>query len=80
MFDSLMTMMYGAMGVGSALLGVLGIIGGAYALKRQYWGLALTGAIAGVLVFFPCGIPAIIFVAISRAEFASRSASGVITT
>jgi|WetSurMetagenome_2_1015567.scaffolds.fasta_scaffold18824_3 hypothetical protein len=76
--SNLLIVIYGAMGVGCALLGALAIVGGAYALKRRYWGLALAGAIAGVLIFFPCGIAAIIFTAISRPEFASGSTSGVI--
>jgi len=37
------------------LLGILGIVGGVYALKRKHWGLGLTAAIAGTLLFFPTG-------------------------
>jgi hypothetical protein len=78
--DYFITIIYGAMGVGYALLGVLAIVGGVYALKRRHWGLALAGAIAGVIVFFPCGIPAIIFTTIARPEFAAAGTSGVIAT
>jgi hypothetical protein len=71
-FDTVMTFMvffYGAMGLLMLLTGVLGIIGGIFALKRKNWGLALAGAIAGTFTFFPCGIPAIIFVSLGRPEF-----------
>jgi hypothetical protein len=60
---------YGAFGFISFILGILGIVGGAFALKRKFWGLALTGAIAGVFTFFPCGIVAIIFISMARPEF-----------
>ena len=56
-------------GVGYFLVGVLGVIGGVFALRRRLWGLALTGAIAGTLVFFPIGIPAIIFTVLGKPEF-----------
>ena len=55
------------------LLGVLAIIGGVFSLKRRNWGLVLAGAIAGTLTFFPCGIPAIIFVAMAKPEFETGS-------
>ena len=51
------------------LCGVMGIIGGIFAINRKHWGLALTGAITATLTFFPIGIPAIIFVSIGKQEF-----------
>jgi hypothetical protein len=48
---------------------VLAIVGGAFALKKRHWPLALAGAIAGTITFFPCGIPAIIFVSLGKEEF-----------
>jgi hypothetical protein len=57
-------------GVICAILSILAIIGGAYALKRKLFGLALTGAIVGTLTFFPTGIPAIIFTSMGKPEFA----------
>ena len=60
---------YGFMGLILALLGVLAIVGGVFALKRKYWGLALAGAIASIITFFPCGIAAIIFISLGRQEF-----------
>ena len=53
----------------SFILSILAIVGGVFALQRKVWGLTLVGAIAGILTFFPTGIPAIIFVALSREEF-----------
>ena len=71
-FSSIVTFMslyFVAIGVFYGLLGALGITGGVYALKRKYWGLALAGAIAGSITFFPCGIVAVIFTAMARPEF-----------
>ncbi len=48
---------------------VISIIGGIYALKRKTWGLALVGSIAAILVLFPMGILAVIFIALSKKEF-----------
>jgi hypothetical protein len=60
---------YGAVGLILVLIGALGIVGGAFALKKKNWPLALAGAIAGTITFFPCGIPAIIFVSLGKGEF-----------
>ena len=51
------------------LLGALGVVGGIFAIRRKNWGLALAGAIAGTITFFPIGVPAIIFVALGKGEF-----------
>ena len=64
-----MAVFYGALGLFFLLVGILAVIGGIYALKKKYWGLALAGAIAGTVTFFPCGIPAIIFVTLGKPEF-----------
>ncbi len=74
-FLTVMMIVYVAPGVFFALVGVLGIVGGIFALKRRRWGLALAGAIAGTLTFFPCGIPAIIFVSIAQPEFSASQPS-----
>jgi len=52
-------------------LGVVAIAGGVFALRRRIWGLALAGAICAAMIpppFF-LGVLAIIFLAVSRAEF-----------
>jgi len=51
------------------VLAIVAIIGGIYALQRKLWGLALAGSIASMLVFFPTGIVAVIFVSLAREEF-----------
>jgi hypothetical protein len=81
-FMNIMYVVYGAMGIFMALLGVLAIIGGIYSLKRKYWGWALAGAIASSITFFPCGIAALIFIAKGQADFKKPSvnAEGIITT
>ena len=65
----IMAIFYGAMGLIMALIGALGIVGGVFAIKKKHWALALAGAIAGTVTFFPCGIPAIIFVCLGKEEF-----------
>lgn len=55
------------------LTGALGVVGGIFAIKRKNWGLALAGAIAGTVTFFPVGVPAIIFVALGKGEFEVES-------
>ena len=51
------------------IIGLLAIIGGIFGCRREKWGLALAGAIASTLAFFPCGLAAIVFVALGKAEF-----------
>jgi len=71
----IMMIIYGGMGLTMALIGALGIVGGVYAIKKKHWGLALAGAIAGTVTFFPCGIPAIIFVCLGKEEFTAAGLS-----
>ena len=66
---TIMAVIYIIMGIFYALVGALAIVGGVFALKKKYWGWALAGAIGGTMVFLPCGIPAIIFIAMSKPEF-----------
>lgn len=47
----------------------LALAGGILALKKKLWGLALAGSIVSIFVFFPCGIPAVVFTAMGRQEF-----------
>ena len=56
-------------GIVQLVLAIVAVIGGIYALQRKLWGLALAGAIVSMLVFFPTGIAAVIFVSLSREEF-----------
>jgi hypothetical protein len=66
---SFVAVMYIVMGIICALLGVLAIVGGVFALKKKRWGWALAGSIGGLLAFFPCGIPALIYVIMGKNEF-----------
>ncbi len=65
----IMAIIYGAIGLFLALIGALAIVGGVFAIKKKHWALALAGAIAGTVTFFPCGIPAVIFVCLGKEEF-----------
>ncbi len=60
---------YLVLGIVFLILAILAIIGGVFALQRKHWRMALTGAIAAVLTFFPTGIAAVIFVGLSKQDF-----------
>ena len=60
---------YVGIGAFFVLIGVLGIVGGVFSLKRKMWGLSLTGAIAGSILFYPLGIVAVILVSMAQPEF-----------
>jgi len=49
--------------------GITSLLGGIYALKRSIWGLPLAGAIFTLFYLPPLGIPAIIFITLSKNEF-----------
>jgi hypothetical protein len=65
----LIAAVYGAIGVVLLIFSVVAIIGGVYALKKRLWGMALAGAICGLLSFWPTGIAAIILISIGKNEF-----------
>jgi hypothetical protein len=69
-FLALAAIVYGGAGIIFALIGTLGIIGGIFAIKKKHWIVALAGAIAGTITFYPLGIVAVIFVSLAQAEFA----------
>lgn len=52
-----------------ALLAILAVIGGIYAIRRKAWGLALAGSISAFFCCFILGIIAIPLIAISHSEF-----------
>ncbi len=61
----------GIIAVPLLILGTMAIIGGAYALKRKMWPLALTGAICAL---FPpqigiLGVLSVVFVVLGKDEF-----------
>jgi len=58
--------------LGTAVIvpGIVSLLGGIYAIERSIWGLALAGSISTLLSSTPLGIPAIIFTALSKKEFA----------
>ena len=60
---------YAITGIFLLLLSVLAIIGGIFAMRRRYWELALAGAIAASIIFFPAGIAATILIALGQGEF-----------
>ena len=55
----------------SVVLGALAITGGVFALKKKYWAIAIAGAVAGTLLFFPCGIAGTILISLGKLEFAT---------
>jgi len=53
-----------------AIVGILAIVGGIYALQRKIWGLALAGSIAAFFTpSWVLGVAAIVFTALSKNEF-----------
>jgi hypothetical protein len=58
-----------AMGIALAVIGVLAIVGGIYALKTKTWGLALAGSIGAVLTGRLLGVIALIFTVLGRKDF-----------
>lgn len=52
-----------------AIVGILAIVGGIYALRRKIWGLALAGSIAAFFPSWILGLPAIVFTVLSKNEF-----------
>ncbi len=60
---------YAGFGLALALIGVLGLVGGIFAVRKKHWGWALAGAIASVITFMPLGVLAIIFISMGRPEF-----------
>jgi hypothetical protein len=53
----------------TAVLAILALIGGIYAVQRKMWGWALAGSIAAILVIFPLGIASTVLVAVAKDEF-----------
>jgi hypothetical protein len=55
------------------VLGIIAIVGGIYALRREVWGLALAGSICAliplILPWSILGILAVIFVSLGKREF-----------
>jgi hypothetical protein len=49
--------------------GIAAIAGGVSALNRRRWGMAVVGAVAAVLGFFPIGVLAVIFTILAEPEF-----------
>ncbi len=76
-FPIFFTVFFVLFGLFYAGLGVLGIVGGIFALRKRHWAWALTGAIAGALTFFPVGIAAVIFVSLAKPEFDAAKAPPV---
>jgi len=58
----------GTLAVG-LILGIVAIVGGIFALRRQKWGLALAGSICALFPWWILGIPAVILVILARDEF-----------
>jgi hypothetical protein len=58
-----------SLGIIQIVLGSLGIVGGYFAIKNKYWGLALAGSIAGLFTFFPLSIASIILICLGESNF-----------
>lgn len=65
--------LFGSLSLLCFVSGVVAIAGGAAALKRNRWGLALAGSIAAVFGFFPVGVAAVVFTILAEPEFRTSS-------
>jgi len=63
---------YITLGVIILIISGLGVVGSIFATRRQLFGLALAGAIASSIAFYPLGIVAVVLVSMGYPEF-SRS-------
>ena len=57
------------MSIPLAILGILAVVGGIYALNRKNYGVAVTGSITAFLPFSFMGLASIIFMTLARKEF-----------
>lgn len=57
------------LGIVGIILGLLAVVGGRRALAMKSFGWALTGGICALLCRGPLGLLALIFIAVSKAEF-----------
>jgi len=71
-YQQVMGVFYIAWGIIAATIGIFAIVSGILTLRRTNWGLALAGTIASTLIFFPCGIPAIILISNAQNEFSTN--------
>jgi uncharacterized membrane protein len=77
-FSNIISVIYGVMGGFVLIIGILALIGGIFAVRRKVWGLALAGAIASVMTFFPVGIVSIVFTSMAKPEFDNRMTSATV--
>ena len=63
------TALFIGIGILLAISGAIAIIGGAYALQRKRWGIALAGSIAAFIPSRLFGIVSIILTVLSKSEF-----------
>ena len=66
--------------IGGGIVSIVAIAGAVCAFKRKVWGLALAGSICALVGFGILGVLAIIFISLSKGEFASdaRAASELV--
>ena len=62
--------MLSGIGGGVIGIGIIALIGGIFALRRQIWGLALAGSILAIICMPPLGVLAVIFLSMGKREFA----------
>jgi hypothetical protein len=70
---------YVSLGIFLILLGALGLVGGIFSINRHKFGLALAGAIASSISFYPLGIVAVILVSMAHSEFNRPVATQIVT-
>jgi hypothetical protein len=76
--SQIVILLYVSLGIFLILLGALGLVGGIFSINRRKFGLALAGAIASSISFYPLGIVAVILVSMSHPEFNRPAATQTI--
>lgn len=66
-------------GIGLAILGLVGVIGGIFAVRRRGFGWAMAGSIAALFTATPLGVIALILVLVAEREFGGRGHEPVAT-
>jgi hypothetical protein len=61
------------------IIGILGVVGCVFAIKRRVLGLALTGAIASSIMFYPLGIVSVVLVSMGYKEFKKEVPAAVLS-
>lgn len=73
----LVVIYFGFLAVVGFPLGILAILGGVYARSSNCWWLAICGALAATITFFPSGIVALVLIIKAKREFLLKKSTSL---